>query len=201
MQAAPHASNSFQEGEIHGTRMNLNTPFEMVLNFHASLTTLGRTTTSGRSGKMRPCVVMEVGEMGDPPTICLMATFGGDTVDNMPEVWRHFCVAVDPPIGHEGRRVGVSPTFPPQEGHSYIVALPIPSRRPLRYLFNAWTDNSGQKHPRHLNDLQQFAKTCEDILSAWQLLEENDPDFRERMLKDYQVSRAANERKKRSLNT
>ena len=99
------------EGDIYRMQESIRTSIWRILaestgkySGRASITsTLASTTRTSGTMKTRPCIVVSLPEeqaQRSMLSICAMATYEGISIDETPEIYRHFSIGVSPNANH-----------------------------------------------------------------------------------------------------
>lgn len=173
MSRASAPTYEVQPGDICRIVASVLIPIEQALGIAGSpmyFTNAGQDssyTTNSSTQSPRPCVFM--GRLEEnAPAVCLMATYHGNTVASMPEVYQYFSIPVDPDVEPpDGRVIHTTPRWPESSRtNQYLIAYLIDPHVAVQEL---WHDR-GSRTPSRLDALGfgNLTTTCDTLRRSWQ---------------------------------
>lgn len=136
--------------------------------------------TFGMGPKTRPCVVMTAAP-GEEVTICLMATWGGDSEKELPYAYEHFSVLVNQTAAndHDENVVHTTPRWRVKSETEQPQHLVTISFIPHRMSFERW---EGRDRVYHMVDEEQINRISgfqDARIRTWNQRTEDEPGFLE----------------------
>ncbi|OJT08391.1 hypothetical protein TRAPUB_730 [Trametes pubescens] len=146
--AGPEEEAIFRSGEVFGIQESVFTPIEEILYRLSGLAgqALRRSRSSFHSlckranatHKRRPCILMDqtyrVSDKGvKSPRVCLMCTFEKTPIDDLPQIFRHFCLQVYTELADvlETAHIHSIPIWPLHGEMQWIIMWPFQTTREM----------------------------------------------------------------------
>jgi hypothetical protein len=124
-------ASNLKQGTIYSITASVELPFYYLIRETSS----GPSRTSARlsfldahpeAGKIRPCLIW--GSQDAEDLICLLATFGGEDIQNLPQLVQHFLIPVHPTTRPGSFQLRTTPQWRLSGGkNQWIIAHPFPS--------------------------------------------------------------------------
>jgi hypothetical protein len=132
----------------------------------------------------RPALICpaQVRTRSNRPWICLMGTFGGDSIDELPAVLRHWLVPVHPTLSDKPQHLHTSPEWEVRTSQ-WICANPYQYPRQYGRICDRW-QSAGTHYRVSHQAMLAFVRLCNKKRYEWSLL---DDDVKEAWAEEYRV--------------
>ncbi|KAH9846493.1 hypothetical protein C2E23DRAFT_575368 [Lenzites betulinus] len=195
------SSNKFHVGEVFQNRDTVRRTIEEIFASQClpRLSRGQRRRAHAKSIGPRPCIVIEEPHRSPdsvtvtPPQICLMATFGGTPMEDLPRVFQFFCIPVMTLCGRplEGAHAPSLPEWTRPNAH--VIAWPYLAQRPLG---RRWRLPKGYRGDGSDTDFGEIAmQTLKDMCAQkkrdWEQCCLEDPGLAAEYEREFRVSPSA----------
>ncbi|KAI0629530.1 hypothetical protein C8Q77DRAFT_292081 [Trametes polyzona] len=201
----PESSRRYFTGEVFQIKDSVWTPIEHALASVASLLRLSDAARNRSEQSLqslmdrdhatrkdpRPCIVMadifNSREGSKRPYVCLMATFDGTPIDEMPRIMRFFCVPVTPhDLFSPDIHLHSLPEWPTANG--WIIAYPYWATRPLGGRWRAPNAGEARKGMAFgVLAMKELEQTCTAKHEAWKDMCRRNPVLANEYEREYRL--------------